>query len=1726
MTRRLPSYEEAMEQTKFRYEADGFEVTTNCSPDVVGIVVSGQAPQCDLIARREGVEYADTNLILVVPWPRDSSAQRRIAAARRLTQQHPDLSLRLVNCAAAAIFSIPPLETTAELVQAARGLLTSAPAAALSLTERALEQVLARVDDAYGAEFESLPPVRRSTILDLVARGGLSGADQSGLQAVVAELDRTAGGSTGVGDTIEAQFVDTSVVTWALDFAEECSYGSEPSTTAMIEWFEREHETPDEAGLPINPESGTWEWLGTGPVDCATALSAQFPGVRPEHTMRAVTFIEAAGTEWSRKPEDSRSPAEAATAAESPHDAQQYVDEVREPLGRGVKAPRDTLVSRGPAPRGSLRALIARRHITAWSDTSDARFALPELMRRLVVETGGARVHAVFPSDEGVDLGGFDGLVHTETDSMWVPDGNSVWELSTERSVGTKADDDYRARNNAPGDWSMGDTTYVAVSLRPWQQRHRWAAEHSADGRWRQVVALGIDDVMSWLAVAPRAELWLAERLDLRPNEYQSASNWWMERKDATGGLYGDGVVLAGRETEASEFRRRISNGVGPIVVEAASVDEALEFVAAAADTADREDVDEVLIDRVMFVSGVNAWQRLLAEPGSPLVLVAMDTTFGQHAFSTRHTVVVPASIGGPTTSRHHRAPGTSNTIQVSPPVAQQIADALVSPEAEARGIDHPRAQELGALGRRSLAALRRELSLEPAICDPYWARSSDDAPTRRAKSAALLAGEWVAQPDGSAPSWNDREVVAELAGGSLDYESVEIVLRDIALPSDPFIVRHGSTWQLVSPAEAWHLLAAKSVTPETLKRYWRAVDRVLGPADELSELHGPERGAAELRGEGFRYSPQLRRGLARTLALLSVYGSDLSVSNIEDPASKARHAVARLLKSSDNSMAVDSTRRLIDLGDVLPLLAEAAPEEFAGVLHRSLMPEAEIAELLFTDSDRDHEAVWGRSPHTHLLFAIETMAWLPGLLSDVAEVLFRLQVLDRGGRLANRPVSTFAGVFSAWAPQTGASDGSRLAALRGLTERATNPPAGSESLTALTRLLASLIPEANDIVMPGARPCIRVYERPPAETTRRSVGSYVDAVCDLLVRVLQIRVREQRDLDGLLDLLQADRAATTATSLPEQHRQQFWQLAEDAMQDFVAADSEVLRDRISRLARDHRAHPEAPWVLPTEDIERLESIYLHSASPEGDPVERHRWLFESYWPPLESGSTPGEDFEQYERDLRDRRTEAVGDIFRQHGFEGVRALVVHEAISDRAPPSLVIGDALARHVSQTPEAASGVEAAARAHSSLIEVDLQLVSFLDRDSELAPEPSRARQREFDLAIGYMHARFRQLQIADSSGWTWLRSLASREGLNSWQRARLIEASRDVPRTWQEAQALGADVLDAYWRVMSWVGLGHDFAYLEEVANGLLSAGRFGDTVNLLATYSGEELLPSGARADLSISALRGAVQASTSLSGGPPDPWCLKQVMNSLVHLCPLTEENLAEPRQAALAELQVACLDLWDSDEEIPFIHTRMALDPSMFVEVVSTVYRRATDRVTGADPDLDLPPEARRQREQRLLVAYRILRSWQRPPGRDSDGNLDIRRLRQWLDEARRQLDESDRRDIGDEHIGRVLSAAEPDPSDGIAPPCAVRQLLEEGQGTPFEEGLGSGLCYGVSGARGGLVAELTEAAKLAEQQVRRDAAEIADRWPATARLLRRVADAHAHEARRWQEALDEPH
>lgn len=568
---------------------------------------------------------------------------------------------------------------------------------------------------------------------------------------------------------------------------------------------------------------------------------------------------------------------------------------------------------------------IDRLGLLHWADAIGSRSELPRLIRRLILETGQGIVQLGFPAGEGVSSGDWDGTVRATTATPYVPAGSSLWELSVEKNVGTKADGDYTKRTATPDGSPTGDCTYVAVYVRPWSKRTEWARKRTSEGRWKEVRGLGVDDVESWLESAPVTHAWLSELVGLHPYGLVAAQTWWDDWSSATDPPFPAAAVVAGRDRALEELHEELLHPGRLLTIRGSSRADVIAFVASCGVEKGRSD-GGALLARTALIDRVETWRRLRDHP-TPLVLLALtDEVAAEFVAGTAHVLIVPRT-------------GSSNADIELPPI-----DSLRAAETlGATGVHESMAREAGKLARLSLLAARRRLARKRELLEPSWAKT----PAARTVRRAVLIGRWQEESEA------DRELVEKVVG--IPYEDLREETAALIAGGDPLLARLGGTIGLVSPFDAWLLLRGE-VRKDDLEAFHDAVRTVLAETDPQLELPQDERWRAALADEKRSYSQSLRHGLATTLALLGAHGEQTVAGAHLTGRDWAGWIVRELLEAAN----VDATCHVwASLAGILPLLAEAAPTEFLEAVRTGASGDAPLLRELFGDTDgRDRKSV------------------------------------------------------------------------------------------------------------------------------------------------------------------------------------------------------------------------------------------------------------------------------------------------------------------------------------------------------------------------------------------------------------------------------------------------------------------------------------------------------------------------------------------------------------------------------------------------------------------------------------------------------------------------------------------------------------------------------------------------------------------------------------------------
>ncbi len=712
-----------------------------------------------------------------------------------------------------------------------------------------------------------------------------------------------------------------------------------------------------------------------------------------------------------------------------------YKAEVVEVDGDRIRVQAPAFKLHRPIEAGSPE-LVNARDLEQWAETSEARYKFPKVIRLLLAGTPGVDRLSV-RAGRGIDLPGYDGYVERTVDSPYVPSGASCWEMGTGRDPRRKAQQDYRKRTDNPGGVKPADTVFVFVTPRRWQGKEEWAHSRSEEGPWREVRVLDADDLEGWLQSRYIDHVRVSEQLGRRPLEAESLDRWWARWSARTEPAFPPDLLLAGRGSEAEKLRKALAGTPTITRVEAPSREEALAFAAAALGASEG---GVSTLPGTVVVTSAAVWERCASDPGRFVLIPPAEESNLAAAVEGGHHVLIPMGAGDYQAGERIVLP--------------RIGRSEARKAFEAAGVRSDRADRYAAEARRSLVSLSRKLSLHTGAARPIWAQDT----AAELPAVLVLVGSW-SETD------HDRDI-ARIT--NRDIEDTERLLLRWENTGDPPFRRSGGNWRLVNPEDAW-LLLRNIVTRGDLKRWREAAIDVLGSLDSEIDFWSPinpgQRVEASLsdfrRGKRPKWSPVLRRGLAQGAALLSALGLPRDVDGMTGP----DHA-GRLVSDLLERAGADSTGKLWQsLSDVLPLLAEAAPDAFLDAVRRDSAGEQPLLGRMFTDRDEEALLWGGSSTHTGLLWALETLCWSEDYSVVALEALMRLAEIDPGGRVGDRPLDSARRVLLPWMPQTSASLKRRMEVLNGILSR--HEAKGWE-------LLLSLVPTRHSFALGNSRPRFR----------------------------------------------------------------------------------------------------------------------------------------------------------------------------------------------------------------------------------------------------------------------------------------------------------------------------------------------------------------------------------------------------------------------------------------------------------------------------------------------------------------------------------------------------------------------------------------------------------------------------------------------------------------------------
>ncbi|MFA0846820.1 MAG: hypothetical protein ACC614_04580 [Methanobacterium formicicum] len=525
-------------------------------------------------------------------------------------------------------------------------------------------------------------------------------------------------------------------------------------------------------------------------------------------------------------------------------------------------------------------------------------------------------------------------------------------------------------------------------------------------------------------------------------------------------------------------------------------------------------------------------------------------------------------------------------------------------------------------------------------------------------------------------------------------------------------------------------------------------------------------------------------------------------------------------------------------------------------------------------------------------------------------------------------------------------------------------------------------------------------------------------------------------------------------SSLPADERNRIIeQLSSDV--DKISVGRYDLWNKLREIISRHRSYPDSDWSLPEEELQNLEGIYL-SLEPE-DSIDRLSWLFDG-WPNLLEG-VKIEDRHDNDEHFIQLRIGALNDIRNEHDFEGLIEL------AERVESPQYIGSALAADDIDSIE------------------EEKLYSLLENEDETK-------------MIFVKEYIFRKA-FEDEE---WIANLVERAQTENWSDIKIVNCFTAFPSrmsVWGLLNSFDENIQESYWKKCRFGGITgaaeDKIYYLKQ----MVQVKRYHKAFYIASVYA-KEIPPE------LIAEILEKVAIEKSEDESHIDQYRVERLFEELY------KSEHPENEIAKLEWYYLSFLASVGREKQSPkLLHNELSANPEFFVGIMKNIYKREDDKKDENNEKL-----SEELLKQRATISWKLLRSWKKIPGTADNNEIDYDTLSSWIERARELCEESDRIEVCDIQIGKLLAHAEPE--NDIWPPESVSKIIESVE----SEDLHQGFIIGTKNKRGIYTKSIDEGGEqeveLAEK-FRTYANKMTTRFPKTASLLNEIAESYENQAKR---------
>lgn len=498
----------------------------------------------------------------------------------------------------------------------------------------------------------------------------------------------------------------------------------------------------------------------------------------------------------------------------------------------------------------------------------------------------------------------------------------------------------------------------------------------------------------------------------------------------------------------------------------------------------------------------------------------------------------------------------------------------------------------------------------------------------------------------------------------------------------------------------------------------------------------------------------------------------------------------------------------------------------------------------------------------------------------------------------------------------------------------------------------------------------------------------------------------------------------------------------------------------LRNILNHHRSHLKAKWAISVTELDEIDKLY-NLLKPDSI-IENNIWLFEDHYPKFPDGIDHDKiSFEEHEQLIINARKEAFNEIYNQAGFEGIIEL------TSQIPEKGFIGDIAGYILNDT-------------------YNNKIIELLKDDSN-------------DLLVFIENYVFRKYII---NGLEWLKDFYHellKNAIHNKTIARLLLSLPQDENLWDFISSTNNDIEKEYWlnvypRFYS-LPIERKIFGIEK----LLSANRYIAALDTSSHFVKE--LPTDKLIDILLKVATEPSKEESRLQG-----YEVEWFFNELDSRTDLDIKIMPQ-----LEWFYLPILSGYGIGRAPKYLAEELSNSPSFFVDVLSWIYKSQNDNEDEESNDEEITDEIRVRRAE---LSYKLLDSWRKIPGTNSEGLINYTELKNWILASREIATKKHRLNAADLQIGKLLAGSPQTINDWLQE--SICKIIDDFNSEYINDGFSTSI-FNKRGVVSKAHGEGGDQERHLAELFKKKAESIAIKYPITSSLLLNISKRYEDEAKR---------